>query len=137
MGVLVRRAVVARSQSSTTLSAGLFTGLALFLCAYALPVQAQYSSMGLSGLIHMPDARMQPDGTLAAGYTHAKPYSAPYVTAQILPFLEVSGRYTRIQGYDLSNNPCWEGYGDYKDKSAGFKLRLIPENFQGYNWIPE
>lgn len=137
MGGLVRRAVVARRQSSTTLSAGLFTGLALFLCAYVLPVQAQYSSMGLSGLIHMPDARMQPDGTLAAGYTHAKPYSAPYVTAQILPFLEVSGRYTRIQGYDLSNNTGWQGYGDYKDKSAGFKLRLIPENFQGYNWIPE
>ena len=140
MKCLVRGVVAAmatRRTRSTTLSAGLETGLALFLCVCALPAMAQYSSMGLSGLIHMPDARMKPDGTFAVGYTHAKPYSAPYVTAQILPFLEVSGRYTRIQGYDLSHNSGWEGYGDYKDKSAGFKLRLLPENFQGYRWIPE
>ncbi|HHU93942.1 MAG TPA: YjbH domain-containing protein [Alcaligenaceae bacterium] len=140
MKLLVRGAVApraARCKRGISLSAGLSTGLALFLCLSALPAAAQYSSMGLSGLIHMPDARMKPDGTFAVGYTHAKPYSAPYVTAQMLPFLEVTGRYTRIQGYDLSGKPGWEGYGDYKDKSAGLKLRLLPENFQGYRWIPE
>lgn len=98
---------------------------------------AQYSSTGLSGLIHMPDGRMLPDGTLAAGYTYARPYSAPYVTSQFLPFLQVSGRYTRIHGDDTSQRPGWEGYGDNKDKSAGFKLRLMPENAFGTSWIPE
>lgn len=121
------------------LSASFFLGLALFLCAFFVspPAASQYSSLGLSGLIHMPDARMQPDGTFAVGYTHAKPYSAPYVTVQMLPFLEVSGRYTRIQGYDLSDRPGWEGFGDNKDKAAAIKLRVLPENFQGYQWVPQ
>lgn len=118
-------------------SAGLFLGLALFLCSVSLPVRAQYSSLGFTGLIHMPDGRMAEDGTFTVGYTFAKPYSAPYVTVQMLPFLQVTGRYTRIHGYDLSKNPGWEGYGDYKDKSAGLKLRVLPENFQGNNWVPE
>lgn len=118
--------------------ASLLIGLALFLCLFQNLVWAQhYSSMGLSGLIHMPDARMTPDGTLAIGYSHAKPYSSVYLTAQALPFLQASARYTRIHGYSLRDRPGWEGYGDYKDKAAAFKLRLLPENFQNHGWIPE
>ena len=99
--------------------------------------EAQPSSMGLTGLIHMPSARMEPDGTLTTGYSHAEPYSAPYVSAQILPFLQVAGRYTRVHGADLTSAPGWENYGDLKDKAASFKLRLVPENAFGYNWVPE
>ncbi|HLS52321.1 MAG TPA: YjbH domain-containing protein, partial [Burkholderiaceae bacterium] len=40
-------------------------------------------------------------------------------------------------GDDISDRPGWEGYGDYKDKSAGFKLRLLPENAFGTTWLPE
>jgi len=113
--------------------------LALLLCVcLATSVQAQhYSSMGLSGLIHMPDARMAADGTFSVGYSHAKPYSSLYATAQMFPFLQISGRYTRIHGYSLRHQPGWEGYGDYKDKSAGAKLLLLPENFQGQRWLPQ
>src|SRR5690625_3236017 len=113
-------------------------GLALFLFFMASVAQAQhYSTMGLSGLIHMPDARMAPDGTLSVGYSYAKPYSSVYVTAQMLPFLQASGRYTRIHGVTMRDKPGWEGYGDYKDKSAAVKLRVIPENFLGARWVPE
>lgn len=119
------------------MSASYIIWLALFLCMGAMAQAQHYSSMGLSGLIHMPDARMTEDGTLGVGYAHAKPYSSIYVTAQMLPFLQGSARYTNIHGLNLSNRPGWEGYGDYKDKSAGLKLRLLPENFLGRLWVPE
>ncbi len=102
-----------------------------------LPAWAQPSSMGLTGLMHMPNARMEADGTLTAGFSYARPYSAPYVAAQVLPFLQVAGRYTRIYGQNLDDRPGWEGYGDNKDKAASFKLRLLPENAFGTTWLPE
>lgn len=104
---------------------------------FSSTIGAQPSSMGLTGLIHMPSARMEADGSFIAGYAHAKPYSAPYVSVQALPFLQLAGRYTRIHGIDTGVTPGWENYGDYKDKAASFKLRLLPENAWGYRWIPE
>ncbi|MCX5590204.1 YjbH domain-containing protein [Alcaligenes endophyticus] len=108
-------------------------GALFFSCAWAI-AWAQPSSLGLSGLIHMPDARMEEDGLLTAGFSYARPYSAPYITLQALPFLQLSGRYTRIHG--VPDKGLGEKYGDFKDKSAGFKLRLLPENAWGY-WLPE
>ncbi|HLR29030.1 MAG TPA: YjbH domain-containing protein [Paenalcaligenes sp.] len=135
---LLRGGVFYRRALCSWISASIAFWLALFLYVGTATAQAQhYSSMGLSGLIHMPDARMTEDGTLGVGYSHAKPYSSVYVTAQMLPFLQASARYTNIHGLDLSGRPGWEGYGDYKDKSAGAKLRLIPENFLDRRWIPE
>lgn len=100
-------------------------------------VWAQPASSGLSGLIHMPNARMEDDGLLSVGFSYARPYSAPWVSVQVLPFLQVSGRYTRIHGASTRGRPGWEGYGDVKDKSAAFKLRLIRENAWGMRWMPE
>lgn len=93
---------------------------------------AQPSSLGLSGLIHMPDGRMEQDGLFSTGFMYARPYSAPYLSLQVLPFLQLSGRYTRFYGLPALG----PHYGDNKDKSAGFKLRLLPENAGGY-WLPE
>lgn len=107
---------------------------AFFLGCVGASALAQPSSMGLSGLIHMPDARMEEDGLFTAGFSYARPYSAPYITLQALPFLQLSGRYTRIHG--VPDERLGDQYGDYKDKSAGFKLRLLPENAWGY-WLPE
>lgn len=106
-------------------------GVLFFSCAWA-SAWAQPSSMGLTGLIHMPDARMEEDGLLTAGFSYARPYSAPYITLQALPFLQLSGRYTRFYGMPALG----PDYGDNKDKSAAFKLRLLPENAWGY-WLPE
>ncbi len=107
----------------------------IFALACSLAVTSawsQPSSLGLSGLIHMPDGRMNEDGLLSTGFMYARPYSAPYISLQVLPFLQVAGRFTRFHGI-----PALEaGYGDNKDKSAGFKLRLLPENARGY-WLPE
>lgn len=129
----MRLAVYGRfKQTAAVLAAVFFAGV-----TQVASVSAQPSSMGLTGLIHMPSARMEADGTLIAGYSQAKPYSAPYVSAQVLPFLQLAGRYTRIHGIDLTSNPGWEGYGDYKDKAAAFKLRILPENAFGTTWLPE
>src|SRR5690625_4073664 len=116
---LLRGGVFYRRALCSWISASIAFWLALFLYVGTATAQAQhYSSMGLSGLIHMPDARMTEDGTLGVGYSHAKPYSSVYVTAQMLPFLQASARYTNIHGLDLSDRPGWEGYGDYKDKRS-------------------
>lgn len=94
---------------------------------------AQPSSMGLTGLMNMPSARMEADGTLTAGFTYARPYSAPYVSAQMLPFLQVAGRYTRIHGVPALTDQ----YGDEKDKSASFKLQVLKEGAFGVSWLPD
>lgn len=96
-------------------------------------VLAQPSTMGLTGLMNMPSARMEADGTLTAGFFYSRPYSGPYVSAQMLPFLQVAGRYTRIHGVPALTAQ----YGDNKDKSAAFKLRVLPEGAFGFNWLPE
>lgn len=84
---------------------------------------------GQSGLINMPDGRIQPDGTLRMGVSYADPYQAYWSSLSVVEFLEIWGRYTRIIGApgftneDIEN----EDFGDFKDKSAGFKLRLLQE----------
>lgn len=109
--------------------------MASVLLGPSLTAWAQPSSIGLSGLIHMPSARMEEDGMLTTGFSYAKPYSAPYIGAQILPFLQVAGNYTRVIG--LADTSLGDKYGDYKDKAASLKLRLLPENAWGQWWIPE
>jgi hypothetical protein len=91
------------------------------------------TSIGLTGLINMPTARTEPDGTLYLGFSRDQPYSATYGVLQALPWLQISGRYTSIDG----TRALESGYGTDKDKSAGFKLRLVPEGGLGLDWMPE
>ena len=77
----------------------------------------------------MPDARIDPDGTWRIGVSKADPYLAGWTSISILPFLEVSGRYTNIKGtssYFQSN--YWKNYGEYKDKTFDAKLVLLKES---------
>jgi hypothetical protein len=83
----------------------------------------QVSLNGQTGLVYMPDARVAPDGTLRFGVSYADPYLSGWSSIALYPFLEVSGKFTRIQGVESG----FEDYGDYKDKEADFKLRLLPE----------
>jgi hypothetical protein len=92
---------------------------------------AQAALNGQSGLINMPDGRIAPDGTWRLGLSYVDPYLSAWSSLSIFPYLEVSGRFTQIEG--LSGFPGTqfeETYGDYKDKEADIKLRLLEE--RGY-----
>ena len=77
----------------------------------------------------MPDARIERDGTFRLGLSNADPYLALWTTLTFFPWLEASGRYTRISGVPGfgEGTPETETFGDFKDKSFDGKLRLWDE----------
>ncbi|KGF81352.1 hypothetical protein IA69_13460 [Massilia sp. JS1662] len=88
------------------------------------------SNSGQSGYINMPSAWTEPDGTFSFGYSYDTPYGNTWVSATILPFLQVTGRYVSITGISAFGTPdrnYGKGYGRYKDKVLDTKLRLLEE----------
>ncbi len=88
-----------------------------------------------TGLINMPDARFNPDGTLRFGMAYARPYFDVSANATLLPWLETNLAVTRITGvpgFAVDTNGFGAGYGSYKDKNAGLKIRLMAEDL----WWP-
>src|SRR5713101_10026188 len=90
---------------------------------------SSFAKAGPTGLINMPDARFNPDGTLRFGMAYARPYFDLSVNATLLPWLETNLAVRRINGVAPIAGPAFltGGYGAYKDKIAGFKARLIAE----------
>src|SRR5256885_13312521 len=83
---------------------------------------------GPTGLINMPDARFDPDGTLRFGMTSAPPYFNLTANATLLPWLETNLAVTRISGvpgFPTSRGGFCAGYRAYKDKSSRLQVRLI------------
>jgi hypothetical protein len=112
------------------------SGIALFVCAgYGLlrsdSARAEASSTGQTGLINMPSARIEEDGTLRIGVSQSDPYRALWTSVTLLPWFEFSGRYTRIDG--VPGIPTHPEYGYYKDKAFDAKLRLLRES----RYLPE
>ena len=93
--------------------------------------RAEASSTGQTGLINMPSARVDEEGTLRLGVSQADPYRALWSSVTLLPWFELSGRYTRIDG--VPGIPDHPEYGDYKDKAFDAKLRLLRES----RYLPE
>ncbi len=115
-------------------SACLLSGLlATVASAEPLAIADAPTTMGLTGLINMPSGRMAADGNLYVGYSHNYPYNTMYGVLQAMPWLQLSGRYTSIIGTKALS----DAYGTNKDKSAGLKLRLLPEGAFGLDWLPE
>src|SRR5438874_9322504 len=85
------------------------------------------ATAGPTGLINMPDARFNPEGTLRFGMAYARPYFDLSANATLLPWLETNLDVRRINGVAPIASPEFltGGYGAYKDKLAGFKARLI------------
>jgi len=109
----------------------LFLIRALILCiaaAAAMPASAEPSLTGQTGLIYMPDARLDPDGTWRTGYSRAEPYGAVWTSLTALPRLEASLRYTEINGVPAFPDRPDTNYGDFKDKSFDAKFLLIEED---------
>src|SRR6266705_4784222 len=101
-------------------------------CASSL---ANAGPPGPTGLINMPDARFNPDGTLRFGMATAPPYFNLTANATLPPWLETNLAVTRISGvpgFPTSRGGFGAGYGAYKDKSSGLKVRLIAED----GWWP-
>ena len=98
------------------------------LCGVAVPAHAEPSLTGQTGLIAMPDARIDPDGTWRTGYSYASPYATVWTSLTALPRLEASLRYTAIRGVPGFIDPARAGsYGDYKDKAFDTKFILLEE----------
>ena len=96
---------------------------------------SSFVKAGPTGLINMPDARFDPDGTLRFGTNSAPPYYNLTANATLLPWLETNLGVTRINGvpgFADSRGGFGSGYGAYKDKSSGLKVRLIAED----GWWP-
>src|SRR5579864_2037750 len=110
--------------------------IGLFACGLCSIASADPTT----GLINMPDARFDPDGTLRFGASYARPYFDLGATATLLPWLETNLGVTRINdvpgftsgGTNDNALGFGSGYGAYKDKTAGLKVRLLPEG----SWWP-
>ncbi|MGJ7914629.1 YjbH domain-containing protein [Massilia sp. LXY-6] len=91
---------------------------------------------GQSGYINMPSAWVERDGTFSTGYGYDRPYGSFWVSATVLPFLQLTGRYvsvTGIPGFTNVEGEYGQKYGRYKDKVIDAKLRLVNES----SWVPE
>lgn len=96
--------------------------------AAAMPAAAEPSLTGQTGLIYMPDARLDPDGTWRTGYSRAEPYGAVWISLTALPRFEGSLRYTEINGVPGFGSQPNTDYGDFKDKAFDAKFLLIGED---------
>lgn len=106
--------------------------VALFLMLL-IPVRghAESNMVGQAGLINMPDATLEADGTFRFGTSYFRPYQPWWFSFTLLPILEFSGRYTTFHGLEgFEDNP---DFGDYKDKSFDLKLQLLQES----DWLPD
>ena len=92
-------------------------------------VMAEPSTTGQTGLVNMPDARIEKDGTLRFGTSYFRPYLPIWTSISLLPRLELSGRYTIVRG--LSGG-LGQGFGDFKDKAFDAKAVLWKED----KWWP-
>ena len=87
---------------------------------------AESTVIGQTGLIHMPDARVAPEGALSIGYSFYEPYPTLWSSIGMFSRLEFSARYTRMM-HTSAFEPD-SGFGDSKDKSFDAKLLLWPES---------
>jgi len=101
---------------------------ALFLCCtpvIAATPNPAASMTGQTGIINMPDARIDEDGAWRFGISSSSPYGALWSSLSILPSLELSGRFTRMQGVP---SELGAAYGNNKDKAFDLKLVVLPES---------
>jgi membrane-associated phospholipid phosphatase len=90
---------------------------------------------GQSGYINMPSAYTEQDGTISSGYSYDDPYGSFWVTATLLPSLQVTGRYVSITGlraFSAVEGEYGAKYGRYKDKVVDAKLCVRAES----TWLP-
>ncbi|MGE0372207.1 MAG: YjbH domain-containing protein, partial [Gammaproteobacteria bacterium] len=87
--------------------------------------RAEPTVLGQTGLISMPDARLERDGSFRLGFSNFDPYSTLWSSVTVLPRLELSARYTTIDNISVFEDG--DNVGDFRDKAFDAKLVLLPE----------
>lgn len=107
-------------------------GLAtLVFCAAATQAAAQIAepnNYGEIGLLQTPTARLGNDGDFRIGVSSSFPYDQLLFSADVLPFLEATFRYSRIVNRLYSADPAFSSTQSYKDRGFDVKFRLIEES---------
>lgn len=103
------------------------TPIALSLLCLPFYAMAVPSLTGQSGLMNMPDARVETDGQYGLGYSYDSPYSTLWTNLTFLPYLQMNGRVVGIRGTPGFSGKYQASYGSYKDKVIDLKLRLLEE----------
>ncbi len=109
-------------------------GLRLLACATfaaaSAPARAELfdttNDLGGVGLLQMPTARFADDGEFGVGVSTVRPYNQVHFLAEPLPWLEATFRYTDVTNR-LYGPQSFSGSQTYKDRSFGFKMRLLEE----------
>lgn len=97
------------------------------------PVRYSHSDFGGVGLLQVPTARMAPDGNFSVNFSHVSPYNRTSISAQLLPWLEGTVRYTAITNRKYSESIEFSGNQSYKDRGFDIKVRLWEES----EWLPD
>jgi hypothetical protein len=88
-------------------------------------LQAEPNLLGQTGLINMPNARVEDNGILRFGYSYYEPYPTLWSSISMFSHLELSARYTRFMRVTSFGGE--EDFGDLKDKAFDAKLTLLKE----------
>jgi hypothetical protein len=89
---------------------------------------AEPTNQGKSGYVNMPNASVEEDGNFGMGYSYDSPYSSVWVSATVLPFMQLTGRFVGTAGTTaFGGEEFGDGYGRIKDKSFDAKIRLWKE----------
>ena len=91
-------------------------------------INPSYSNYGTTGIIQMPSARFQPEGSLGFNWSHANPYLRGTIIAYPFSWLEATYSYTDINNALYSNVEEFSGKQSYKDKGFDAKIRLLRES---------
>ena len=92
-----------------------------------------FSNYGTLGLIQMPTARLEEEGTLAFSWTHNEPYLRGSIVAYPFSWFEASYQYADINNALYSKVKAFSGSQSLKDKSFDAKFRLFKEK----NYLPQ
>ncbi|HHX8335464.1 TPA: YjbH domain-containing protein [Vibrio diabolicus] len=90
-------------------------------------LQPSQSDFGGVGLMQMPTGRMAPEGEFNFSVTGSNEYLFYNVTLQVLPWLETTIRYTRVQDLPYSTS-LPDVDNEYTDKGIDFKFRVWEES---------
>jgi hypothetical protein len=108
---------------------GAAIGLAGMPALAEQPSRPTLSFYGVTGLIDMPSAEMQPDGQLSATMAHFGGVTRTSLTFQLFPRMSGTFRYTGVQDWNSG------GFDTYYDRSFDVRFQAIREG-EWARWMP-
>lgn len=148
MHTFVPKTIVTEVKDMKIVAKSAILATVLFLCV-SLQGKAQFP-FGTTGLMHLPTADMQRDGTAMIGGGYLNKHAVPgewyydtwnyYVNVTFLPFLEVAYDMTLFKGSHLfrkMNTPrrFYHRWAN-QDRNFSVRLRAVKEG-QFWKWMPQ